>query len=110
MRGHSRGAFTGPWRYFLCQSRSDSKRPATGEPTLTNRRVEEQTRINGDLGRLGVLLKLWLINDERTKDFGEATIRAVLAKIEDSQDKMHGVLRQESLSICRETEVIYIIA
>ena len=60
---------------------------------LDNRRVEELVRINGDLGRLGGLLKLWLTNDERTQAFGEATIRALLSKIEDTQDKMHAVMR-----------------
>jgi len=60
---------------------------------LDHRRVEELARINGDLGRLGGLLKLWLTNDERTAAFGEATIRAVLAKIVDTQDEMHSVMR-----------------
>ena len=61
---------------------------------LDNRRVEELARINGDLGRLGGLLKLWLTNDVRTEAFGEATIRALLSKIEDTQDQMHEVMRR----------------
>lgn len=48
-------------------------------------KVDDLLRINGDLGRLGGLLKLWLTNDERAAKFGEATILAVLAKISDSQ-------------------------
>ena len=32
---------------------------------LDNKRVEELARINGDLGRLGGLLKLWLTDDVR---------------------------------------------
>lgn len=60
---------------------------------LDNRRVEELARINGDLGRLGGLLKLWLTNDVRTEAFGAATIRALLSKIEDTQDMMHVVIR-----------------
>lgn len=60
---------------------------------LDNRRVEELARINGDLGRLGGLLKLWLTNDARTAEFGEATIRALLSKIEATQDQMHGIMR-----------------
>jgi len=60
---------------------------------LDNKRVEELARINGDLGRLGGLLKLWLTNDQRTAAFGEATIRALLSKIEDTQSKMHEVMR-----------------
>lgn len=55
-------------------------------------RVRELSRINGDLGRLGGLLKLWLTNDERTARFGDATIRAVLAKIEKSQDEMAKIM------------------
>jgi hypothetical protein len=60
---------------------------------LDNKRVEELVKINGDLGRLGGLLKLWLTNDERTATFGEPTIRAVLSKIEETQDVMHEVIR-----------------
>jgi hypothetical protein len=59
---------------------------------LDNKRVEELARINGDLGRLGGLLKLWLTDDSRTAQFGETTIRALLHKIEDTQDKMHEVM------------------
>ena len=54
--------------------------------------VRELARINGDLGRLGGLLKLWLTNDERTAQFGEATLRAVLARIEATQDQMGEVM------------------
>lgn len=61
---------------------------------LDNRRVEELVKINGDLGRLGGLLKLWLTNDERTAKFGESTILALLSKITDTQDSMHEVMRK----------------
>jgi hypothetical protein len=37
-------------------------------------------RVNGDLGRLGGLLKLWLTDDVRTLQFGEHTICASKAK------------------------------
>lgn len=57
-------------------------------------RVDDLVRINGDLGRLGGLLKLWLTNDDRTAQFGEATIRALLSKIEDTQGAMHAVIRE----------------
>jgi hypothetical protein len=60
---------------------------------LDNNRVEELARINGDLGRLGGLLKLWLNDDPRTAAFGEATLRGVLFRIEDTQDKMIEVMR-----------------
>lgn len=61
---------------------------------LDNKRVEELARINGDLGRLGGLLKLWLIDDVRTRHFGGATLLAILSKIEDTQDRMHEVMRE----------------
>lgn len=67
---------------------------------LDHRRVEELARINGDLGRLGGLLKLWLTDDARTKAFGESTIRALLSKIEDTQGRMHDVMRRVVLPRC----------
>jgi hypothetical protein len=60
---------------------------------LDQRRIEELLRINADLGRLGGLLKLWLTNDERTAAFGASTIRALLAKIDATQDELLGVVR-----------------
>ncbi len=50
--------------------------------------VREMARINGDLGRLGGLLKLWLTDDEKTSHFGESTLRAVLSKIEATQNQL----------------------
>jgi hypothetical protein len=55
--------------------------------------VEELIRVNGDLGRLGGLFKLWLTNDERTAGFGESTIRALLGKVEATQDELRDVIR-----------------
>jgi len=59
---------------------------------VDHKQVEELARINGDLGRLGGLLKLWLTNDARTAQFGESTIRGVLSRIEATQDRMIGVM------------------
>jgi hypothetical protein len=56
-------------------------------------KVMELARINGDLGRLGGLLKLWLSNDARTAQFGESTLRAALARIEDTQNKMLEIMK-----------------
>ena len=56
-------------------------------------RVRELARINGDLGRLGGLLKLWLTDDVRTARFGEATILALLGRIEATQDEMARVMK-----------------
>ncbi len=54
--------------------------------------VRELARINGDLGRLGGLLKLWLTDDVRTTQFGQSTILAVLSKIEATQEEMGKVM------------------
>ena len=51
--------------------------------------VRELLRINADLGRLGGLLKLWLTNDD---DGFEGDIRAVLKKIEATQDELRSRL------------------
>jgi len=54
--------------------------------------VGELAKVNADQGRLGGLLKLWLTNDERFAGFDEATMRAtikaVLSKIEATQDAL----------------------
>ena len=50
--------------------------------------VREMARINEDLGRLGGLLKLWLTDEEKTSHFGESTLRAVLSKIEVTQNQL----------------------
>ncbi|MBJ6752400.1 conjugal transfer transcriptional regulator TraJ [Geomonas anaerohicana] len=60
---------------------------------LDHKAVEELVRINGDLGRLGGLLKLWLADDPRAAQYGERLIRAVLSKIEDTRDQMHGIMQ-----------------
>lgn len=60
---------------------------------LDQRCVEDLLRVNADMGRLGGLLKLWLTNDERTAAFSESTIRALLSKIEATQDELLDVVR-----------------
>lgn len=55
--------------------------------------VRELVRVNGDLGRLGGLLKLWLTNDARTARFGDATILALLCRIEATQDEMSRLMK-----------------
>jgi hypothetical protein len=61
---------------------------------VDHKQVEELARINGDLGRLGGLLKLWLTDDERTAEVGKATIRAVLWRIEATQDQMMDLMKR----------------
>ena len=55
--------------------------------------VRELVRVNGDLGRLGGLLKLWLTDDQRTVRFGDATILALLDRIEATQDEMSRLMK-----------------
>ena len=56
-------------------------------------RIEDLARINGDLGRLGGLLKLWLTNDERLRGIRAEELRAVLIKIERNQDAMRAIMQ-----------------
>lgn len=56
-------------------------------------KVRELARINGDLGRLGGLLKLWLSNDARAARFGQETIFALLSKLDARQEELAGVMK-----------------
>jgi hypothetical protein len=56
-------------------------------------RVNDLAQINADLGRLGGLLKLWLVSDARVADFDPDTIRLLLTKIEAAQDEMRSIMR-----------------
>ena len=60
---------------------------------LDHRRVEELVRVNGDLGRLGGLLKLWLTDDSRTAQCGAAVIRSLLSKIEYAVEELQKIMR-----------------
>ena len=64
---------------------------------VDHQRVEDLARINGDLGRLGGLLKLWLTKDERLAQFDpdqmRQTIAGVLSKIASNQDALHHVMQ-----------------
>lgn len=56
--------------------------------------VKELSRVNGDLGRLGGLLKMWLSNDARTQNFSPALINTLLTKIESTQEELRTVMTQ----------------
>lgn len=55
---------------------------------IDNQQVEELLRINGDLGRVGGLLKMWLTNDVRLKITSKAEIEATLVTIRTTQNAM----------------------
>ncbi len=55
---------------------------------VDHHQVEELVKINGDLGRLGGLLKLWLSNENSVGGIDARTIRETLKKIDRTQDHM----------------------
>lgn len=65
---------------------------------LDQRAVVELSKVNGDLGRLGGLLKMWLSNDERLaifkRDQVETSIREALEKIQALQDQMFDAVKK----------------
>ena len=60
--------------------------------------VETMLRINGDLGRLGGLLKLWLTDDAKLAQFDGGQMRRVilgaLQRIEENQTELRSVVRR----------------
>lgn len=64
------------------------------EPTsiMDNQKVNELAKINGDLGRLGGLLKLWLSDDRRAAHFDKKTINGLLKDIEETRTQMTGIM------------------
>jgi hypothetical protein len=61
-------------------------------------RVDAMLRINGDLGRLGGLLKLWLSDDAKLNQFDRGQMRqailAALRRIDENQGALRGVIRR----------------
>ncbi len=51
--------------------------------TLDQEAILELAKINGDLGRLGGLLKMWLTNQDRA--INETRITALMASLEQTQ-------------------------
>ena len=49
-------------------------------------------KVNGDLGRLGGLLKMWLTNDERLKFLGKEQAVARINRLLDEIQSMQGLL------------------
>ena len=60
-------------------------------------RVAELAKVNGDLGRLGGLLKLWLSNDKRLEGFNlveqRRLVLATLNAIEQNQAKVSALMK-----------------
>lgn len=65
---------------------------------LDQQAVVELSKVNGDLGRLGGLLKMWLSNDERLaifkKDQVETSIRDALKNIHELQNQMFDAVKK----------------
>ncbi|MBL8075588.1 MAG: conjugal transfer transcriptional regulator TraJ [Nitrospira sp.] len=55
---------------------------------VDHHQVEELVKINGDLGRLGGLMKLWLSSGKPAPGIDARTIRETLKKIDRTQDQM----------------------
>jgi hypothetical protein len=59
--------------------------------------VGELAKVNGDLGRLGGLLKLWLSNDKRLQGFDLVEQRRLVLKtleaIEQNQTRLSAIMR-----------------
>jgi len=61
---------------------------------IDHKQVHELAIVNGDLGRLGGLLKLWLTQNPLTKGFTLETIRVLLGKIEANQHLMRTIMQK----------------
>lgn len=64
--------------------------PITGVIDL--QAVQTLAKVNGDLGRMGGLLKLWLTNDEKVATVGRNAILAALGRIQSTQSKMNEIM------------------
>lgn len=67
-------------------------------PIIDIEQGRELVRVNGDLGRLGGLLKLWLTDDAKLEEMAPermpVIIRGVLSKIEANQEELAGIIRK----------------
>ena len=59
---------------------------------VDSRQVDSLLKINGDLGRLGGLIKLWLTNDKRAKLIGKSQLHLTLDSIRNTQSTMLDVI------------------
>ena len=60
--------------------------------------VDAMLKVNGDLGRLGGLLKLWLSDDAKLNQFDRGQVRqavlAALRRIDENQKSLRAVIRR----------------
>ncbi|NOS75083.1 MAG: conjugal transfer protein TraJ [Methyloglobulus sp.] len=65
---------------------------------VDHRKVDELVRINGDLGRLGGLLKLWLANEAHFKHISthgfKDQILATISDIKANQTSLKAIIKQ----------------
>lgn len=61
---------------------------------VDHHQVEELVKINGDLGRLGGLLKLWLSKDTPIAGIEACTVRETLKKIDTAQDQIVALMQR----------------
>ncbi|NML16999.1 conjugal transfer transcriptional regulator TraJ [Azohydromonas sp. G-1-1-14] len=61
--------------------------------TVDMEAVQKMARINGDMGRLGGLLKLYLKCDPRTAAFNADTVEALLQRIAAQQEELGRVMQ-----------------
>ena len=61
---------------------------------VDHHQVEELVKINGDLGRLGGLLKLWLSNEKSVGGIEARTVRETLKKIDRAQEQMLALMQR----------------
>ena len=61
---------------------------------VDHHQVEELMKINGDLGRLGGLLKLWLSKEKPVAGIEARTVRETLRKIDTAQDQMLALMQR----------------
>ena len=56
--------------------------------------VHQLSKINADMGRLGGLFKLWLTQDRRVAHFDHRSVKALLDRIQTTQDAMFEVVKK----------------
>jgi hypothetical protein len=69
---------------------------------LDHERIADLAKVNGDLGRLGGLLKLWLTDDRRLDKFPPkqmaATLILTLKRIDENQVRLREIMKTVVLS------------